>query len=83
MITRNALTGHRTGHHLPGAVGRIRSSSRRRLPAAPPRSTIGGMPFTGDIEFGLMGVMGKNANQAGRYNGFNTTGLDGGSANST
>jgi outer membrane protein OmpA-like peptidoglycan-associated protein len=34
------------------------------------------MPYTGEVEFGLMGVMGQNADQAGRYSGFNTTGVN-------
>jgi hypothetical protein len=33
-------------------------------------------PFTGSIGVGVMGVMGSNANQAGRYTGLNTTGVD-------
>ncbi len=37
---------------------------------------IGSTPYSGEIEFGLMGVMGQNADQAGRYTGFNTTGID-------
>ena len=37
---------------------------------------LGGTPFTGEIEIGVMGVMGTNPDQAGRYNGLNTTGLD-------
>lgn len=34
------------------------------------------MPVTGDASLGLMGVMGRNPDQAGRYNGLNTTGID-------
>ncbi len=43
---------------------------------APATAPTIGMPYSGDIEFELMGVMGQNAGQAGRYTGFNTTGLD-------
>ena len=32
--------------------------------------------YNNQISFGLMGLMGKNADQAGRYNGLNTTGVD-------
>jgi hypothetical protein len=32
----------------------------------------------GEIQIDVGGVMGNNANQFGRYNGFNTTGVDGG-----
>jgi hypothetical protein len=39
-------------------------------PAAP------GTVFHGDVAIGLMGVMGQNADQAGRYNGLNTTGMN-------
>jgi hypothetical protein len=34
------------------------------------------MPITGEVGIGVMGVMGQNADQAGRYNGLNTTGVD-------
>jgi hypothetical protein len=33
-------------------------------------------PFTGFIDLGLGGLAGRNAGQAGRYNGFNTTGFE-------
>jgi len=39
-------------------------------------TVIGGTPFTGEIGIGVMGVMGSNADQAGRYSGVNTTGID-------
>jgi hypothetical protein len=39
-------------------------------------SSIGGMPFTGFVGLGLMGVVGHNPGQAGRYTGLNTDGLD-------
>jgi hypothetical protein len=43
-------------------------------PTAP--LTIDGIPTSGEVGFGVMGVFGNNANQAGRYSGFNTTGVD-------
>jgi hypothetical protein len=47
-------------------------------PATPETSglAIGGVPVTGEIGIGVMGVMGSNADQAGRYSGINTTGID-------
>lgn len=33
-------------------------------------------PFTGNIGIGVMGVIGNNVNQAGRYSGLNTSGFD-------
>lgn len=43
---------------------------------AAPGVAIGGTPFTGDVELGVMGVVGNNPNQAGRYTGLNTNGFD-------
>jgi MtrB/PioB family decaheme-associated outer membrane protein len=37
---------------------------------------MGGVPYNAEIEIGLMGVVGKNSDQAGRYNGLTTTGID-------
>jgi hypothetical protein len=43
-------------------------------------SAVGEAPFNynsgNEAEFGLMGVVGKNSDQAGRYNGLTTTGID-------
>ena len=39
-------------------------------------SIAGDTQYNGEVGLGLMGVWGTNANQAGRYNGLNTTGLD-------
>src|SRR5271165_3911738 len=36
----------------------------------------GDMQYDNEASVGLMGVFGTNANQAGRYNGLNTTGVD-------
>lgn len=44
--------------------------------AADPGQPTGGTPFTGYIELGVGGVAGSNANQAGRYSGLNTTGIN-------
>jgi hypothetical protein len=38
--------------------------------------TIDSTPFTGFVGLGLIGVAGHNPDQAGRYDGLNTTGLD-------
>ena len=37
---------------------------------------IGGMPLKGEISLGVMGVQGTNPGEYGRYNGFNTRGID-------
>ncbi len=69
MITRNAL-----------AAVALATTCLVPLAAsaqdATPSTTIAGTPFTGEIGVGVMGVMGTNADQAGRYNGLNTTGID-------
>jgi len=44
-------------------------------PGANPGS-FGTLPANGDAGLGVMGVMGRNADQAGRYSGINTTGAD-------
>jgi hypothetical protein len=74
MITRNAL---RAIALATTCLAPMAAFAQAPAPAeAPAPLTIGGMPYSGEIEFGLMGVMGQNADQAGRYNGFNSTGLD-------
>lgn len=40
--------------------------------------TIGNTTIRGLVGIGVMGVVGTNPNQAGRYSGFNTTGVNGG-----
>ncbi|HUB16668.1 MAG TPA: OmpA family protein [Acetobacteraceae bacterium] len=34
------------------------------------------MPFTGEVGFGVLGQFGRNPDEFGRYNGFNTNGVD-------
>jgi hypothetical protein len=48
------------------------------------RHAAGGLPpLHGDIQVDVGGVMGNNANEAGRYNGLNTTASSTASANFT
>lgn len=42
---------------------------------AAPSMTVGGLPLTGSVTIGVMGVGNGNAYQAGRYNGINAGGL--------
>jgi hypothetical protein len=51
-------------------------ASAPAVPAGGSAPALGGIPFTGFIGLGLIGVEGNNPNQAGRYTGLNTTGLD-------
>jgi hypothetical protein len=44
--------------------------------AQTPAPSYEGTLITGDIGVGLMGVFGNNTDEAGRYNGLNTTGID-------
>lgn len=44
-------------------------------PAADP-GLLGTLPVNGEVGVGVMGVMGRDAGQAGRYSGINTTGAD-------
>ena len=61
--------------HWPPPASRRWPRSRR--PGARHGGTvIGGTPFSGEIGIGVMGVMGSNPDEAGRYNGLNTTGID-------
>lgn len=85
MITRNALgaVALATTCLTPLAafaddfnLGPATPATGAAAPAAS-GSTVGGMPFWGSIELGIMGVVGDNPNQAGRYNGLNTNGIDG------
>jgi MtrB/PioB family decaheme-associated outer membrane protein len=74
MITRNRLTAIALATTCLAPLGAMaQTATPTGVPAAP---TIGGVPYTGDIGIGVMGVMGNNANQAGRYTGLNTTGFD-------
>ena len=77
MITRNTLRAIALATSCLAPLAAFAQSG----PAAPvsgaaPAISIGGTPFTGMAEFGLMGVAGTNPDQYGRYNGLNTTGLD-------
>jgi predicted CXXCH cytochrome family protein len=70
------------GNFSGGAVGA--SSIPNRGPAAAAQAfdegiTIGNTTARGLVGIGVMGVAGTNPNQAGRYHGFNTTGVNGGS----
>jgi len=76
MITRNAL---RAIALASSCLAPLAALAQAPAPAADAQASplaIGGMPITGEVGFGVMGVMGQNANQAGRYTGFNTTGVD-------
>ena len=44
-------------------------------PAAVPAAPADATPVTGEVAIGLLGVAGKNADQAGRYTGLNTSGV--------
>lgn len=78
MITRNTLRAIAlaTSCLTPMAAFAQSAGSAPASTSAPAENTIGGTPFTGTIEFGLMGVGGTNPDQYGRYNGYNTSGLD-------
>ena len=73
MITRNALRAIALASSCLAPMAALAQS-----PAASPAPaiSIGGTPFSGELGFGVAGVFGQNAGQAGRYNGFNTTGVD-------
>jgi MtrB/PioB family decaheme-associated outer membrane protein len=67
MITRNAL---RAIALATTCLAPLAAFAQTPAPAA------GNTWLTGDIEIGLMGVGGSNPDQAGRYNGLNTTGIN-------
>ena len=75
MITRNAL---RAVALASSCLAPLAAFAQAPAPAGSqaPAIAIGGTPFSGEVGFGVMGVMGQNADQAGRYNGLNTTGVD-------
>ena len=75
MITRNAL---RAVALASSCLAPLAAFAQAPAPAGSqaPVIAIGGTPFSGEVGFGVMGVMGQNADQAGRYNGLNTTGVD-------
>jgi len=75
MITRNAL---RAIALASSCLAPLAAHAQAAAPAESqaPAISIGGTPFSGELGFGLMGVFGQNADQAGRYNGLNTTGID-------
>lgn len=85
MITRNALgaAALATTCLTPLAafaddfnLGPATPATGAAAPAAS-GSTVGGMPFWGYIDLGVEGVIGNNPNEAGRYTGLNTNGVDG------
>ena len=67
MITRNAL---RAIALATTCFAPLAAFAQAPAPAA------AGTPFTGDIMIGIMGITGNNPDQAGRYNGLNTGGID-------
>jgi hypothetical protein len=73
MITRNAL---RAIALATSCLAPMVAYAQAPASAGTPAVTIGGTPFTGEFGLGLMGVTGQNADQAGRYSGLNTTGID-------
>jgi MtrB/PioB family decaheme-associated outer membrane protein len=72
MITRNALGAIALATTC---LAPLAAFAQNSAPAAG-GMVIGGTPFTGEIGIGVMGVMGNNPDQAGRYNGLNTSGID-------
>ena len=83
MITRNALSAIALAATCLTPLAAFADDFNLE-PVAPsaeagaPAAGLGGGPFHGDIQIDVGGVMGNNANQAGRYNGFNSTGPFGG-----
>jgi len=86
MINRNTLTAIAlaTTCLTPLAAFAQAAGSNAATPpagatAAPPSSnsdSFGALPFSGEVGLGVMGVMGKNPDQAGRYTGLTTKGVD-------
>lgn len=75
MITRNALRAIAlaTSCLAPlAAFAQAPASTADQAPAI----TVSGMPVSGQAQIGLGGVMGLNPDQAGRYSGLNTNGID-------
>jgi outer membrane protein OmpA-like peptidoglycan-associated protein len=75
MITRNALRAVALASSCLAPLAAFAQAPASAGSQAPVIA-IGGTPFSGEVGFGVMGVMGQNADQAGRYNGLNTTGVD-------
>jgi len=84
MITRKALRAIALATTCLAPLAAYAADDFDVAPAAEPAAatasqaplTIGGMPFTGEIQIGVGGVMGSHPDQAGRYNGLNTGGVD-------
>ncbi|HEY1932645.1 MAG TPA: MtrB/PioB family outer membrane beta-barrel protein [Acetobacteraceae bacterium] len=78
MITRNALRVIALASScLAPLVAHAADSTTPSAPApADAPMAVGGLPISGEFGFGIMGVMGTNPDQAGRYSGFNTNGVD-------
>lgn len=53
----------------------VEETPAEKAPSAGPAITIGGLPVTGSVGLGIMGVGDGNNNLAGRYNGMNTSGF--------
>ena len=81
MITRNSLRAIAlTTTWLAPVAAFADDFSLSPEPAAPAFEAAAPVPgaiqFNGFVGLGLMGVFGHNPNQAGRYTGLNTSGLD-------
>lgn len=68
-------SGTNAGTPPAGATAAPAASAAAASPSTDPNSFTA-LPFTGEVDLGVMGVMGKNPDQAGRYNGLNTSGPD-------
>jgi hypothetical protein len=80
MITRNALGAIALATTCLAPLAAFADDfTLEPAPAATDTSAaaVSGTQTHGDIGFGLMGVGGKNPDQAGRYTGLNTTGING------
>lgn len=78
MITRNTLgaIALATTCLVPLAAFAQTFPAADETPTAAQAAAAATAPYTGNIGIGVMGVFGTNADQAGRYNGLNTTGVD-------
>jgi len=75
MITRNALRAIALATSCLAPLAALAQTAAPAASSAPDIS-IGGTPFSGEVGFGLLGEAGRNPDEFGRYNGFNTNGLD-------
>jgi len=75
MITRNALRAIALATSCLAPLAALAQTAAPASPLAPDIS-IGGSPISGEVGFGLLGQLGRNPDEFGRYNGFNTNGLD-------